>query len=60
VKEVTTVSFTPPKYAATACVWIIKRIINGLSRKLVSNQLTTVSRKKDSWGFYDKTINVFV
>jgi hypothetical protein len=34
-------------------------IIIGLSGNIDSNQLITVSRQKDSWGFYDTTINVF-
>jgi len=32
---------------------------NRIIRKRVSDRLTTISRQKDSWGFYDTTIYVF-
>ena len=50
--------FHPPNYASPASVPIIRTIIIGVSGKMVSNQLTMVSRQKDSWCFYNETINV--
>jgi len=51
--------FHHPNYAAPASIPIIRTIIIGLSGNMDSNQLITVSRQKDSGGFYDTTINVF-
>jgi hypothetical protein len=45
-------------YASPASIPIIRTIIIGVSGKMVSNQLTMVSRQKDSWCFYNETINV--
>jgi hypothetical protein len=43
--------FHHPNYAAPASIPIIRTIIIGLSGNMVSNQLITVSRQKDSWVF---------
>jgi hypothetical protein len=51
--------FHHPNHAAPPSIPIIRTIIIGLSGNLVSSQLTMMSRQKDSWGFYDATINVF-
>ena len=39
---------------------LIIPVLFRLAMKMAINQLTTMISENDRWGFYDKTINVFV
>ena len=52
-------SLPSPDLCITPGIPVIRTIVTGLSGNMVSNQLTRVSRQKDSWCFYNETINVF-